>query len=304
MEYENSRIKYSFDGIFIWAEKVLAQGRILNKTADEMHTKFVTGLPKFCDTFRTNMSKDTKSIFPATYGAIPGLAGHPKAAQPHPMAGKPDIFTLAKAYFPEWCAAVTTHSKFTPDGFARVVNDVSDDTLPPELANLLSSEITPNTICTHCHQPGHAASQWLKNGMLLVCPNKVLSKEHPDTFTQNGASAKQVNDLTKQLNVMEEQVDLLVNQIVTMEKEFASKIQQLKRSNRYKSRADTPPPPTTYGATSDDTEHDLEFDDDDNDSASSHIGPSDFADAAIQRKFKQIRDAKYGKRPMQASKRQ
>jgi hypothetical protein len=310
MEYDNSRIRYTFDGIFQWAEKVFAQGRILNKTADEMREKFVSGLPKFCDGFRTNMKKDTTCIYPATYGALPGLAGHPRAIQAHPMAGKSDISALAKSYFPDWCAAVTTHSKFTPDGFARVAFDTSNDTgydfdtLPTELTNMLSSEVTPDTICTHCHKPGHAASQWLKNGMLLVCPNKVLSKEHPDTYTQNGGSAKQVIDLTKQLNITNEHVDLLQDQIASMEKEFASKLHQLKRSNRHRSRADTPPP-TTYGTTSDESEHDYTMDhDDDEDSASSQVGPSDFADAAIQRKFKHIRESKFGKRPMASSKRQ
>ena len=295
MTFENSRVRYNFNGIFNWAEKVQAQGRLLNKNANEMREKFVSGLPSFCDTFRTNMQKDTTYVYPALYGAIPGFAKHPKATQAHPFAGQPDINSLAKGYFAQWCVAVSNSSKFTPDGFAKVVCSEVDDDESNEWINLMSSEVNEDTICTHCGKAGHAASQWLKNGMLLVCTNKVLSKEHPNTYKSSGSSsAKQIVDpalMITQMQQMDEHIHALQDYIADMEKSFASKLQHVKRSRMTK-RPSTPPPMQSYGAseTEEDSTFEQEHDDDDNDSASSAVGPSDFADAAIQRKFKQLRD--------------
>ena len=247
MTYESARIPWTFEGIFKWAEKVIAQGRILNKDDHAMLMKFADEMPAFASEFKENMKRclrDPTCHFPATYGAIPGNALHPRAAAPHPLAGRVDLMIVAAKHYESFCTNISKTTKFIlPNGFIRSAEDMERDefaeSIGMDVANLLSSEVTKDTVCTSCGHKGHAATQVLKNGMTLVCPQKVLMREHPETF----GSGKDKSD--SHVRELEEQIYSLQSQITEMEQDFAHKLQQHNRRNIRRNTPFRPPTPNT-----------------------------------------------------------
>ena len=201
------KISYSLDGYFQWNQAVLSHGRKLGKNGNSMKDKFIDGLPTFFQSEKAQMRHDTRFVYPATLGLIPGLGGAlPLAGIAHPNANEPDIKSLAMGYVGDWVTQISKVSQNTPYGLARSVTE-SDNS--DEIINLMVGDVTPKTKCFVCGGEGHAASQILPDGTKVLCTNKVIqSSSNIDSKSisrmekykqQRDSYAKEVQNLNEQL---------------------------------------------------------------------------------------------------------
>ena len=217
MTMDALRLPYTIKGYLKWVEIVQAQARLLGKNGDLQKEKFMMGLPKFFDGEISQMRKDRRFTFPATYGLIPGFAGAPNAAVAHPQAGRCDIMPLARAYLPDWITKSHHIAKQVPSGLVRSAEadqflDVFVHMLeymPEGMVELLAKDITPETECFVCGGKGHAATQDLDNGEQLICPTKVLAtRSKSSAGSSHSHSGKDYKKHAKELKVQIDELKL------------------------------------------------------------------------------------------------
>ena len=185
MTMEVLRINANSDGLFKWADIVEEMGRVLLKDGNARKNKFVEGLPAFFQAEKTAMRHDVtvQVTFPAIYGAMPQFIGSPLAAQPHPLAGQPNIMALARKYFPDWTVKAAAAGKDIPNGLVRAIEDCAT----PEDVNLLMSDIKEDMKCHTCGGHGHTSRFTAPNGEEIVCPTKLIKTGH---FSGSSSSNK------------------------------------------------------------------------------------------------------------------
>ena len=170
--------KFDKESLVDWAEKVDIKGARIGKTNAERRTKFYEGIPEsFAAVIAfERMLPVGNYVYPANY-----VAHDPRAGQPHPHAGEPDVVSAAYAFRPEW-ERMIKHGliKKAPKGLVQEIddslsegesdNDQSDNESADESANMARSAITKRTVCLVCGGLGHAADVDGK----IKCPNTIL----------------------------------------------------------------------------------------------------------------------------------
>jgi hypothetical protein len=210
MTMDSLRIPYSIKGFFQWTEIVMAQGRLLGKNGDQQKTKLLAGYPSFFSSTMNAMSRDNGHTFPARYGLVAGMSGHPLAAQAHPEAGRSDCMSLTRAYLADWVNGTSKIAKHVPDGMVRSADVFALD--PTEVVELLAKDITPDTKCFLCGGDSHTASCELPNGEKIICAKKLLQQHnsgdsHTTRSSNNSQYKKQVKELQLELNELRIQLE-------------------------------------------------------------------------------------------------
>ena len=184
MNMANTCGKYERDSITDWAEKVDIKGSRIGKTNIERRQKFYEGFPESFGSVIAyeRMLPVGNYIHPVNY-----VAHDPRAGNPHPHAGEPDILACARAFRPEW-ERMITHGliKGAPKGSVHLINQSSsdegemsndqssdDESANIATANMARSAITNRTVCLECGGLGHAADIDGK----IKCPNIILKNK-------------------------------------------------------------------------------------------------------------------------------
>ena len=289
MSMDSLRIPYSIDGLFKWVELVSGQARLLSYDGIKQREKFIAGLPSFFDPEKAQMGKDTVSMFPATYGLLPGHAAANNAATAHPNAGEPNIESLARRYLGEWCNKISTVHQHAPSGMVRSVECAN--ICLSDVINLLADDVTLQTKCFVCGGIGHAASCTLDDGTVLTCPNKVLHGKSAKTV-QNGDDKQ----YAKQISSMEKDIENLNAIISDLETELANKvtISTKSRANRYsRDYKSNRSKQSSANATESDQDHYSEEEEEEesrsDDSAHSSVSIGTFANAIQRDQKKPVR---------------
>ena len=102
-------------------------------------------------------------ILPATYPNY-----HPKHGQPDPNAGRPDLYSLCKAFYPEWHYRIKSGQiKSIPKGSVYEVNHDDDDSNDDHdegnddsddqvaYSTITRKQITSKSVCGVCGGRGH-----------------------------------------------------------------------------------------------------------------------------------------------------
>ena len=280
MTMDALRLPYSDKGYYRWIAAVEFAGRMLNKSADQMKEKFISGLPQFFQSEKAQMRHDGTHVYPATYGAVPGHALHPLSATAHPKRGQPYIMRLGNAYFPDWMAKSHGVASRAPPGLVRSITDFDD------IVELLSAkDITDQTQCYLCGGFGHPARCEHSDGSVIECANRKLGTK--PVVKSNNTDPKH-QKLKNEVKALNEEVQALTAQLEETALKVAerSKNPRFKRFNKRNSAHET---------TDDDTESDLK-DDSQADQCSDCSGESEDSHASVVRSMADV--AYKGKRPM------
>ena len=86
--------------IWEWLEYVETLGDKLGRSLAQRRRKLLAGFP---ESFDVVTSPERLKPDPGTY-VLPAVypPHHPKSGQADPNAGRPDLYTLCKAFYPEW----------------------------------------------------------------------------------------------------------------------------------------------------------------------------------------------------------
>ena len=286
---ESLRIPWTLQGFFKWINIVLELGRRLNKDSGAQKNVFIEGLPTWFDSVKAIMRNETGVEYPATYGAIPGLATASCSADAHEMAGETSIHLLGLKHVNEWvthCARVT---KTPPSGMlylADIAFEANVMEADIDSAHMLAKDITPQHKCNVCGGDSHTASFYL-NGEKIVCPKLLLFPKHKKS-TNESASNLDYSSTDKNAKYRDaykqqrEQIKLLSEQVMLLN----TQVNQANHTDDTSGQES--------GAQSDIQGSEMSNDIDDDalsqDSATSeHIG--DFANLAANSR-------RFGKRPM------
>ena len=93
-------IRFTPNAIWEWLEYVETLGDKLGRSLSQRRKKILTGFPESFDvvTSPERLKPDPGSyVIPTHYPDY-----HPKHGQANPDAGKPDLYAMCKAFFPEW----------------------------------------------------------------------------------------------------------------------------------------------------------------------------------------------------------
>ena len=285
------RMKLDLTGLLFWAEIVVEQGRILNKTCAAQKDKFLDGLPDSFKHSKQSMHDDMAHVFPALYGQLPGHASSTLAAIPHPQAGQQNVQALARAHVSDW-VMTSADLGVIPRGYtARSVEEMAYLLTRDieDYVHIMAEDVTPQHECDTCGGKGHCSTQRTKDGEIMVCPTKTLGTgKNSMSFDK----ARKYKSHAKQLTL--ELEDL------TLQLEEAHKLHDSEaRSGRRKQLQFQGRKPSSVGSSSqhgmgseleEDTQDEsglsaLDMDDDDNLSDdSAHSAISGFADVAIEKK--------------------
>ena len=163
-------IKFKANAVFKWAEYVQELGEKLNKSERDKRVKYLTGFPE---------SFDVMIVPERARGAVGSYthpanhpAHHPQAGNPHPLAGQPDIFATAHAFYSEWSRMVdkglikavpkgnvyrTTTDHYDGDRcYGAHPDSESDSDL--DSANMARARVDSRTVCGVCGGIGHAGN--------------------------------------------------------------------------------------------------------------------------------------------------
>lgn len=172
LTYERLKCPFNVHGLFKYVDTILHLARKLNKDGHACKSKFIEGLPSFMQHAVSAMRHENTAVFPALYGGKPMFNGTPLAATAHPLAGQPDIATLARNFLEDFILAASRSLHSSPDSLLMMC-DPSDN----DVVMLASGDVTPKTKCFYCTGLGHSASCNLPDGTRVVCASKVLG--HP-----------------------------------------------------------------------------------------------------------------------------
>ena len=292
MTMDALRLPYTVKGYLMWVEVVLAQARYLQKNGDLQKEKFMMGLPKFFEGEISQMRKDGRFVFPATYGLMPGFAAAPNAAVIHPQAGRCNIMALARSYLPDWITKSHHIAKQVPTGLVRSAEAEHFsgefvhmiDYMPEPIVELLAKDITGDTKCFVCGGEGHAATQDLDNGEQLICPTKVLgTRSKSSAGSSRSHSGK---DYKKHANKLTLQIDEL-----KLELEEAYKLHDT--STRSGRRRFTPKPKAHEASDFDTSQSQSELDED---AQQLEDDDSDQSEGSVVRSFAEVAQPSPGRK--------
>jgi hypothetical protein len=162
-------IKFSANAIWEWLDYVETLGDKLGRSLVQRRKKILTGFP---ESFDVITSPERLKPNPGSY-VLPDVypVHHPKAGQPDPNAGQPDLYALCKAFYPEWHLRIKTGQiKAVPRGSvykldqAQDGNDEHADMYDDERSDeevyysaVTRKQITSKSICSVCGGRGHYA---------------------------------------------------------------------------------------------------------------------------------------------------
>ena len=232
--------KYTKESFIHYAEQIDIKGARLGRTNDERRNKFYEGIP---ESFSAVIAYERmllvgNYVYPANF-----VAHDPRAGNPHPFDGQPDIMACARAFQPEWeCMIIKGLIKRAPRGSVQALNHdsssegESDDECPysddesdnNESANMARAAINSRTVCLECGGLGHAAD--IDNGK-IKCPNILLKTKverstlekivYPDGITRPTFNRKSnFNNSKKQADYKKKQAQSVDNESSNDEANF------------------------------------------------------------------------------------
>lgn len=157
-------IKFTAEAIWEWLDYVDELGDKINRTLSQRRKKFLDGFPESFDVIVApeRLRPDPGSyVQPNTYPSH-----HPLAGQPNPNAGRPDLYAMVKAFYPEWNQRIKSRNiKSVPKGYVHQVDsDHDEDKDEDENADSDDDafamttprrQITSRTVCGICGGRGH-----------------------------------------------------------------------------------------------------------------------------------------------------
>jgi hypothetical protein len=160
-------IKFTPNAIWEWLEYVETLGDKLGRSLAQRRRKLLAGFP---ESFDVITSPERLKPDPGTY-VLPAVypAYHPKSGQPDPNAGRPDLYALCKAYYPEWHYRIKSGQiKSVPRGsvyeirehaadYSEHDDDAYDDDSDREAlySSVSRRQITSKSVCGVCGGRGH-----------------------------------------------------------------------------------------------------------------------------------------------------
>ena len=180
MSMANTCGKYKKDSIMDWAEQVDVKGARIGKTNAERRAKFYEGFPESFTpviAFERMQMPVGNYIYPANY-----VAHDPRAGNPHPHAGEPDILACGRAFETEWERMIVRGLiKSAPRGSVHQVisssegesDNESANESTNESANMARAAISERTVCLECGGLFHAA---IVDGKPM-CPNLIMKNK-------------------------------------------------------------------------------------------------------------------------------
>jgi hypothetical protein len=159
-------IKFTPNAIWEWLEYVETLGDKLGRSLAQRRRKLLAGFP---ESFDVITSPERLKPDPGTY-VLPAVypAHHPKSGQPDPNAGRPDLYALCKAYYPEWHYRIKSGQiKSVPRGsvyeirehadYSENDDDAYDDDSDREAlySSVSRRQITSKSVCGVCGGRGH-----------------------------------------------------------------------------------------------------------------------------------------------------
>ena len=264
LSYDGMKFPYTQEGYFQWWEAVEYIGSRLNKDGNAKKTKFVDGLPSFFSEEKAQMTQDKTNVYPATYGGIPEYVGTPMAANAHPHAGQPWIWSLAKEYFEPWIKKSSTVQKRPPKGLVRIAEafnmDLAED-CDEQSVHMAAENITASMKCDTCGLSGHTSSFYV-NGVKFECAAKVMKKFKDGTLqtpSQDGnALLEKSRDYKSKYHKNAKEIETLRDEMENLKTAHAADMsrvkKQYKRSAKSVSDADTTADSSAMEATEDSEE--------------------------------------------------
>jgi len=158
-------IKFTPNAIWEWLEYVETLGDKLGRSLSQRRKKILAGFPESFDVITSpeRLRPDPGSyILPTHYPPT-----HPKSGQAHPDAGKPDLYALCKAFYPEWhnrikngqIKSIPRGSVYKLDCNNSYENDDGHETDESDedaiYATTTRKQITSRSVCSVCGGRGH-----------------------------------------------------------------------------------------------------------------------------------------------------
>jgi len=157
-------ITFTPNAIWEWLEYVETLGDQLGKSISQRRKKILAGFPESFDVLTSpeRLKPDPGSyVIPAVYPNH-----HPKKGEPHPDAGKADLYELCKAFYPEWHHRIKIGQiKSVPRGSVYKVDDANADASDKDdednsdddvlYASTTRKQITSRSVCSICGGRGH-----------------------------------------------------------------------------------------------------------------------------------------------------
>ena len=159
-------IRFTPNAIWEWLDYVETLGDKLGRSLSQRRKKLLAGFPESFDvvTSPERLKPDPGSyILPDTYPDY-----HPKHGQPDPNAGKPDLYSLCKAFYPEWHYRIKSGQiRSVPKGSVYEVNHDNDDSDDDHddgnddsddqvaYSTITRKQITSKSVCGVCGGRGH-----------------------------------------------------------------------------------------------------------------------------------------------------
>ena len=161
-------MKFTPSAIWEWLEYVETLGDKLGRSLSQRRKKLLDGFPESFDVITSpeRLKPDPGTyVLPATYPDH-----HPKKGDPNPNAGKPDLYELCKAFYPEWHHRIKTGQiKSVPRGSVYKVDHNNDSSCEDDdryeddddsdndvvYAAATRKQITSRSVCTVCGGRGH-----------------------------------------------------------------------------------------------------------------------------------------------------
>ena len=166
-------ITINFKALFVLCGIIRRWSRRLRKTKDQERTKFLDAI-KVIPSMAGRINNEIQTPN-GTWRFRPNYALNYPAnirGTPHPFAGQPDIYKIARGLNGFWLQGIRDGSiKKTPKGFvnAAVVYDTVDNVFI-----VRQSSVTEKTQCFFCGGFGHAAVTIQDNGDAVECASKAL----------------------------------------------------------------------------------------------------------------------------------
>jgi len=194
-------IRFTPNAIWEWLEYVETLADKLGRTLSQRRKKLLAGFPESFDvvTSPERLKPDPGSyVLPATYPDY-----HPKSGQPDPNAGKPDLYTLCKAFYPEWHYRIKSGQiRSVPRGSVYEVDRQDNDDVEPYddddgegnseddqvMYTAARKQITGRSVCGVCGGRGHYSRvegmDCLTKQLGIVIPRSELSQtKYPSGIT-------------------------------------------------------------------------------------------------------------------------
>ena len=196
-------IRFTPNAIWEWLEYVEALGDKLGRSLLQRRKKLLSGFP---ESFDVVTSPERLKPDPGSYVLAANFpAYHPRGGQPDPNAGKPDLYALCKAFYPEWHYRIKAGQiRSVPRGSVYEVehddddqdddgndddNDGSDDqVMYSSTSSNTRKQITSKSVCGVCGGRGHYSKvdgmECLTKQLGIMIPRSELAQtKYPSGIT-------------------------------------------------------------------------------------------------------------------------